>query len=173
MRRLLLLTLVLTIGLGAATASAARSGGTFNFMAPYGGDLFGLDPHKSTRYQDLLVSMNIHRSLYKWDPEKNEPVPELVEKVTVSDDGLVYTFTLRPNIKFHHGRRLNIDDVIWSYNRIAAMQPASPHLSKITPIKGAQEVADGKAGSISGLEKIDALNFEMTLADPVDIEFYL
>lgn len=173
MRKLLVLTLVLAMVLPGATALATRSGGTFNFMAPYGGDLFGLDPHNSTRYQDLLVSMNIHRSLYKWDAEKNEPVPELAESVSASEDGLVYTFTLRPNIKFHHGRQVTADDVIYSYNRIAAMKPASPHLSKITPIKGAQEVADGAAESISGLKKIDDLSFEVTLAHPVDLKFYL
>lgn len=173
MRKLLVAALVVCMGLSTGTASAERSGGTLNFMAPYGGDLFGLDPHKSTRYQDLLVAMNIHRSLYKWDAEKNEAVPELAESVRVSDDGLVYTFTLRPDIKFHHGRQLTSDDVIYSYNRIATMQPASPQLPKIIPIQGVQAVVDGKADRIAGLKKIDDLNFEMTLADPVDIKFYL
>ena len=84
MRKILILTLVLFIGFTVSSAFAVRSGGTLHTMAPYGGDLFGLDLHKSTRYQDYLVGMNIHRSLYKWDPTKNEPVPELAESVTVS-----------------------------------------------------------------------------------------
>ena len=140
MRKILILTLALLIGFTASSAFAVRSGGTLNTMAPYGGDLFGLDLHKSTRYQDFLVGMNIHRSLYKWDAEKNEPVPELAESVTVSDDGLVFTYKLRPNIKFHNGRQLIADDVIWSYNRIAGMKPASPNLDQVKPIQGCQDV---------------------------------
>ena len=173
MRKVLIFSLVLLIGLSASFAFAARSGGTLNTMAPYGGDLFGLDPHKSTRYQDFLVGINIHRSLYRWDAEKSLPVPELAESVTVSDDGLVYTYKLRPNIKFHNGRQLIADDVIWSYNRIAGMKPASPNLDHVIPIKGVKAVSEGKAESISGLKKIDDLTFEMTLEDPVDIKFYL
>jgi peptide/nickel transport system substrate-binding protein len=173
MRKVFILALVLLIGLSASAAFAARSGGTLNTMAPYGGDLFGLDLHKSTRYQDYLVGMNIHRSLYKWDPYKNEPVPELAESVTVSDDGLVYTYKLRPNIKFHNGRQLVADDVIWSYTRIASLKPASPQLDQVKPIKGVQDVIDGKSKTISGLRKIDDLTFEMTLDIPVDMKFYL
>ena len=98
MRKILILTLILLFGLTASAVFAVRSGGTLNTMAPYGGDVFSLDLHNSTRYQDWLVGINIHRSLYKWDTEKNVPVPELAESVTVSEDGLVYTYKLRPNI---------------------------------------------------------------------------
>ena len=173
MRKVLILTLVLLIGLSASSVLAARSGGTLNTMAPYGGDLFGLDLHKSTRYQDWLVVINIHRSLYKWDTEKNVPVPDLAESVTVSDDGLVYTYKLRPNIKFHNGRQLVADDVIWSYTRITAMKPDSPQFRYVKYIKGTGAVNEGKAETISGLKKIDNLTFEMTLEDPVDIKYYL
>ena len=173
MRKILMLTMVLLMGLTASAAFAVRSGGTLNTMAPYGGDLFGLDLHKSSRYQDWLVGMNIHRSLYKWDTEKNEPVPDLAESVTISDDGMVYTYKLRPNIKFHNGRQLIADDIIWSYTRISAMKPDSPQFRYVTAIKGTGEVNEGKAETISGLKKIDDLTFEMTLKDPVDIKFYL
>ncbi len=173
MRKVLILTLVLLIGLSASSVLAARSGGTLNTMAPYGGDLFGLDLHKSTRYQDWLVGINIHRSLYKWDTEKNVPALDLAESVTVSDDGLVYTYKLRPNIKFHNGRQLVADDVIWSYTRITTMKPDSPQLRYIKSIKGVEAVNEGKAETISGLKKIENLTFEMTLEDPVDIKYYL
>ena len=173
MRKILIVTLALLVGLMASNAFAARSGGTLNTMAPYGGDLYTLDLHKSSRYQDWLVGMNIHRTLYKWNAQKNEPVPDLAESVSLSDDGLVNTFKLRPNIKFHNGRQLTADDVIYSYNRIAGMKPTSPALEHVRFIKGVQEVVDGKAETISGLKKIDDLTFEMTLANPVDIKFSL
>ncbi len=171
---ILLLAMVLCLGIAVPNGWAARSGGTLNFMAPYGGSLFGLDPHKSTRVQDFLVMMNIHRCLYIWDPNKNMPVLDLAESETVSDDGLVYTYKLRPNIKFHNGRKMTVNDIIWSYNRIAAMKkPPSPAARRIRQIKGAEDVEKGKAKTISGLKKIDDLTFEMTLENPVDIKHYL
>lgn len=173
MKRILVLVLALAICVPAMSAMAARSGGTLNYMAPYGGDPYGFDPHKSTRYQDWLIFMNIHRSLYRWDASTSTPKPDLAESVSVSEDGLVYTYKLRPNIKFHNGRQLTADDVIWSFNRIAGMKPASPSANNIRPIEGAKEVEDGKAKTISGLKKIDELTFEMKLHSPVAMEYHL
>ena len=175
MRRILLVLLAVALlsGVMGAQAFAERSGGTLNFMAPYGGDVFGLDPHNSTRVQDFLISMNIHRCLYMWDPYQNKCVLDLADKVDISDDGLVYKYHIRENVKFHNGRQMTADDIIWSYNRIASMQPASPSALYIRKIKGAKDVEEGKADSIAGLKKIDDFNLEMTLEDPVAIEYAL
>ena len=119
------------------------------------------------------MAMNIHRCLYQWDPEKSMPVLDLAESVQISDDGLVYTFKLRPNIKFHNGRQMTVDDVIWSYNRMASMKPACPSTQYIRPIKGVEAVEQGKAEKIAGLKQIDDLTLEMTLENPVDIKHSL
>ena len=91
MKKFLLFSLIFILCLGAGSALAARSGGTLNYMAPYGGDLFGLDPHKSSRYQDFLVGMNIHRCMFRWDAAQSKPMPDLAESVKISDGGMVYT----------------------------------------------------------------------------------
>jgi len=49
-------------------------------------------------------------------------VPALAESWTVSDDGLVYTFTLR-DATFHDGSALATSDVIWSLQRVSAESP--------------------------------------------------
>ena len=159
---------VLVFGLLTGSALAVRSGGTLNFMAPYGGDVGTLDPHRSTRIQDFLISMNIHKSLYQWDPIASKPVPALAEKVDVSADGLVYTYNLRRNIKFHNGRNLTVDDIIWSYERIMNPKVASPSARFVRIIKGAKDVEDGKAEKIAGLRKVDDYVLEMILENPVD-----
>lgn len=41
----------------------------------------------------------------------------LAESMNVSDDGLRYTFKLRPDIKFHDGSPLTADDVLFSWKR--------------------------------------------------------
>ncbi|MCD4721307.1 MAG: ABC transporter substrate-binding protein [Desulfobacula sp.] len=175
MKKLMFFTALLALVASAwvSPVFAARSGGTLNFMAPYGGDLSSLNPYTTSRYQDYLVSMNIHRSLYRWDAQKSIPVLDLAESVDISDDGLTYTYKLRPNIKFHNGRKLTSDDIIWSYTHIASMKPASPSFIHIMPIQGAKDLNNGKADTISGLKKIDALTFQMTIENPVDMKFYL
>jgi len=169
----ILLLAAVTALLVTAGGASASSGGTFVFCAPYGGDLFSLDMHKTSRTQDYIVGLNINRSLYKWDADQGKPVLSLATDAKVSADGKTYTFTLRNNIKFHNGRSLTSDDVIWSYNRIAQPKTASSAASYIANIEGAEAVMEEKAKTISGLEKINDLTFKMTLKHPVDISYAL
>jgi peptide/nickel transport system substrate-binding protein len=175
MKRLLaaIVVIALLVVPALGQAQTPRPGGTLNFMAPYGGDLLGLDPHKCTRIQEFLVLMNIYRSLYRWDPDKSMPALDLATQVDVSADGLTYTYHLRKNVKFHNGRLMNADDIIYSYNRIADPNLKSPSVRFVRMIKGAGDVIDGKAQTISGLKKVDDFTLQMTLADPVDPSFSL
>src|ERR1700756_712736 len=43
--------------------------------------------------------------------------PSLAESWSESEDGLVYEFKLRPNLKFHNGDPLTTDDVAFSFDR--------------------------------------------------------
>lgn len=171
----LLIALVLACSLAATStwAGEPHKGGTFVFCAPYGGDLFSLDMHRTSRTQDYIVGLNINRSLYKWDATTNKPVPDLAESVSVSEDGLVYTFGLRKNVKFHNGRGMTAADIIWSYNRIMQPETASSATSYVRNIKGAMAVLDGKADHIAGLKKVDDFTLEITLEHPVDIGYSL
>lgn len=169
---MLILTVILVFGVG-GNAMAERAGGTFNWIAPYGGDFHSLDPHISARTNDYLALINMNRGLYRWNPDTNEPAAELAETVGISDDGLVYTYQLHKNVKFHNGRNMTADDVIWSYNRIMAKETASPCARYVRIIKGAKEMEAGTAKTISGIKKIDDYTIEITLDDPIDPGFPL
>ena len=168
-----LLSALLMAGFTGIDSFAASSGGTFKFCLPYGGQVFGLDPHKSTRTQDRIVELNINRSLYQWDAATNKPVLALADKVTSSEDGRVYTYFLKKNIKFHNGRTLTADDIIWSYERMMDPVLALPAALPVRIIKGAKELEKGEATSMSGLKKIDDYTLEITLTDPVDPSYNL
>ena len=173
-KRFIILLSVFLVGLMAANNSwAVRSGGTFVFCAPYGGDVFSLDVHRTGNTQDYIVGLNIFRSLYKWDAGENRPVLSLATGVDVSEDGMVYTFKLRDNVKFHNGRTMTSDDIIYSYNRIMAPETASSAALYVKAIKGAADVQNGKAETISGLKKIDDFTLEITLAHSVDLGYQL
>lgn len=164
---------LLCLGLTATNAISARHGGTYNWIAPYGSSVGSLDPQASEDEQNELVCASIHRSLYRWDAKTSTPKLELADTVDVSSDGLVYTYHLKKNVKFHNGRNMVADDIIYSYNRMMNPDNAFGSAIFLKAIKGAQEVYDGKAKTISGLKKIDNYTLEMTLARPVDPAFTL
>ncbi len=168
-----LLSAIMMIGVMGMDAMAAQTGGTFKFCLPYGGQVYGLDPHRSTRTQDRIVELNINRSLYEWDATANMPVLSLADKVVISGDEKVYTYALKKNIKFHNGRNLIADDIIWSYERIMNPELATPAAKEVRIIQGAAAFEKGDAKTISGLKKIDDYTLELTLVDPIDPSYNL
>ncbi len=150
-----------------------RHGGTFVFCAPYGGDIFSLDMHRTANTQDYIVGLNINRSLYKWDTKQSKPVLDLATSVKTSKDGRVFTFKLRNNVKFHNGRTMTADDIIYSYNRIMDPKIGSSAALFIVNIKGAKDVQQGKTKAMSGLKKIDNHTLQITLENASDISYLL
>lgn len=47
---------------------------------------------------------------------KGKLAPDLAERYEISEDGLVYTFTLRGDAQFHDGRKVTADDVVFTVN---------------------------------------------------------
>jgi peptide/nickel transport system substrate-binding protein len=71
-----------------------------------GTDLDTVDPHSQTS----IVVYNVLRHVYEtllWFDARGNVIPWLAERWEVSQDGLVYTFYLRKNIRFHDGSELN------------------------------------------------------------------
>jgi peptide/nickel transport system substrate-binding protein len=64
----------------------------------------------------LIAAGKLFQGLLKFTP-KLEPLPELAESWTISPDGREYTFRLRQNVKFHDGRPMTADDVIFSVTK--------------------------------------------------------
>ena len=70
-----------------------------------------LDPHYAVAAGTKEVMFNVFEGLVKYD-SKGDTVPAVASDVQISDDGLVYTFTLRDGVKFHNGDTVDLDDVI-------------------------------------------------------------
>jgi cationic peptide transport system substrate-binding protein len=68
-------------------------------------------------------SHQIYDRLLDFDQESGAVIPALATSWSISKDGLVYTFQLRKNVKFHTidtfspSRIFNADDVLFSFNR--------------------------------------------------------
>ncbi|KIR03254.1 Dipeptide-binding ABC transporter, periplasmic substrate-binding component [Lachnospiraceae bacterium TWA4] len=80
-------------------------------------DLDSLDPHMAEAAGTREVLFNVFEGLVKPD-STGDYVPAVASTFDVSDDGKVYTFTLRDGVKFHDGSDVTADDVIYSINRV-------------------------------------------------------
>ncbi len=74
-----------------------------------------LDPANADDADSLLLNGYLYEGLVKL--EDGAPVPSLAASWSVSDDGLHYTFKLRPGVVFHDGTPLTADVVLDNFNR--------------------------------------------------------
>ena len=125
---LFMMLLVLATVLCACTDSTKEEKTTSSDSVSYGGevvvgitqDLDSLDPHKAVAAGTKEVLYNIFEGLIKVDKDGNF-VPAVAASYEITDGGLKYNFKLRDNVKFHNGKVVTADDVIYSLKRAAGM----------------------------------------------------
>lgn len=76
---------------------------------------------------------NLFEPLLRVDGE-GKLVPGLAERWTVSEDGLTYRFTLRPNAKFHDGTAADSADVKFTLDRARAADSVNAQKAYFAPI---------------------------------------
>ncbi|MDX2008138.1 MAG: ABC transporter substrate-binding protein [Meiothermus sp.] len=79
-----------------------------------------LDPHKGNDYSGSILAYNIYDTLVMPDPQTGVK-PHLATRWTASNGGRTYTFNLRPNVRFHDGTLVQADDVVFSFERVKAL----------------------------------------------------
>ena len=75
------------------------------------GNLRTLDPIWTTAYITRNHAYMIWDTLFALDAD-NKPQPQMVDKWSVSDDKLTYTFTLRDGLKWHDGPPVTAADCV-------------------------------------------------------------
>ncbi|MCM1058539.1 MAG: ABC transporter substrate-binding protein [Firmicutes bacterium] len=142
----LLLTALLTMAVlgGCGSDGTGESSGDNSSVAGptgdpvYGGsvvvgiqqDIDSLDPHKANAAGTKEILFNIFEGLVK--PDKNgDLMKALASDYTVSEDGLVYTFTLREGVKFHNGDAVTAEDVKYSLERASGLLDGTPLISSL------------------------------------------
>jgi len=74
---------------------------------------------------DSDISSLVYSSLFKRD-KNGSLVNDLVEDYEVSEDGKIYTIKIRTDVKWHDGKDLNIDDIIFTFSAIKDKNFKSP-----------------------------------------------
>lgn len=88
-------------------------------VAAQGSEPDQLDPHMTSAYASFQVLENVYDTLVQPAADLSME-PALAESWDISDDNLTWTFQLRQGVRFHNGRTLVADDVVYSYERIIA-----------------------------------------------------
>jgi len=125
-----------------------------------------LDPMALGDVYSATVAAQIHRGLLFYGTNLT-PMPDLAESWTISRDGLDYVFRIRQGARFHNGRALTVQDVIFSFERIFTPDGdpglAGPFLSVI---EGADDYAAGRATRIRGLTVLSERHLRIRLERP-------
>jgi peptide/nickel transport system substrate-binding protein len=81
-------------------------------------ELVSLDPAEAFELTSGEISGNAYDRLVRPSPENGSKITaDIAESWTVSDDGLTYTFKLKPGLKFASGNALTAEDVAYSFER--------------------------------------------------------
>ena len=136
----------------------------------------GTDSKFESPYRDLqsLYPHMLWGTLLRLDPynvtdySPEGVVYDLAKSMTVSDDGLMYSFEIRDDVVWTDGEPLTAEDVKFSYE-IQFKLVRSLYGANMSTISGAQAVIDGESDSCTGLVA-DGNTFTIILDAPyVDI----
>ncbi len=110
---------------GGGTSGGGTSSGQLaadqTLTFPIFGDFGTLDPGQIDAETDSEIAQNLFDNLVIFD--KNlKIVPDIASSWDVSADGTQYTFHLRHDVTFSNGDKLTSKDVLFSWNRAAALQ---------------------------------------------------
>ena len=128
-------TAAATATLAPTRAPAQKSSGTLRFVAQ--ADLKILDPVWTTAYITRNHSYLVYDTLFGTD-EKLQVRPQMVDKHSVSKDGMKYTFTLRDGLKWHDGQPVVAEDCTESLKRWMKKDRfgrlLAAHTAKVAPV---------------------------------------
>jgi len=113
-------SLAATGGLSMPALAQGASARTLRFVPQ--ANLANFDPIWGTQYVVRNAAALVWDTLYGIDATL-QPQRQMVESEEVSDDGLVWTFKLRPGLKFHDGEPVRSKDVVASLARWCARDP--------------------------------------------------
>ena len=103
-------------------AAAPAAAETVLNVGAFGADANKLDPFLSGGGQDRALFGYVLNGVTRFPPGSMDPARielDLAERYEASEDGRVWTFTLRDGVAFHHGYgTLSAADIVYSLNRV-------------------------------------------------------
>ena len=126
-----------------------------------------VDPGITSETYATPILVNAFEGLVTYDSHNNI-IPGHAEKWEISDDGLTYTFHLRPGLKWSDGSALNAHDFVYSWLRVITPATGSLYSDQLLPyVVNAKEFFDGKVEADKvGIKALDDNTLEVKLISP-------
>ncbi|WP_409057624.1 ABC transporter substrate-binding protein [Streptomyces sp. SYP-A7185] len=125
---------------------------TLTAVIGYGND-GSWDPTQTASAFAMAGNEHIYEGLLNTDPITREPYAALATQVPTDDKATTWKFTLRPGAKWHDGKPVTADDVVFVFDRI--LDPKTQTLAKGFFESWLKEV-----------KKVDATSVELVLKFP-------
>ena len=127
---------------------------------------FNLDVHTATYASEAQILDSLYEGLFSYNPKTLDPTPAIAESYKISRDKKRWTFTIRENLTFSDGEKINAYTVKNSWLSLLKTVNA-PYASLLDCIKGAEDYRTGKAGEGElGLKVRDEKTLVVTLINP-------
>ncbi|TCP85055.1 peptide/nickel transport system substrate-binding protein [Rhizobium sp. PP-CC-2G-626] len=165
MRRLTAGAAIALIMTAAAPAYAATPADTL-VQAWAIDDIISMDPGEAFEISTAEITANTYSLLVRLDLADTSKVKgDLAESWTVSDDGLTFTFKLKPGMTFASGNPITAEDVAWSIERVIKMDKSPAFILTQFGLSGDNVTEKAKA--------VDATTFTLTVDKPYAPSFVL
>jgi oligopeptide transport system substrate-binding protein len=132
-----------------------------------GPEVSDLDPQLATQANDYSVLSALFEGLVDEDPVDLHPVPGVAQSWDLSQEGLTYTFHLRPEARWSNGDPVTAGDFIASWHRMLLPSLGAENATQLYVIAGAEAFNRG-AGKFAavGLAAPDPHTLVVRLAHP-------
>lgn len=173
-RQLLSQVIALSMGVSVSSIMAATipAGVTLapqqTMVINNGGEVSSLDPQKIEGVPESNVILNLLEGLTTTD-NNGHVVPGVAESWR-SEQGKIWTFTLRADAKWSNGDPVTAADFVYSWQRLVDPRTASPYASYLqyAHIKNIDAILAGKKSPDQlGVKALDDHHLQVTLSEPV------
>ncbi len=150
---------------GAAAPAPAAEGGN-EITVQIGPNPETLDPALNSAVDGGNMLVTLDETLLIID-ENLEVKPGQAESYTVSDDGLVWTFTMRDGLKWSDGSELNAKDFEYSFKRVCDPAVAAPYGETVMGmVAGYDKAIAGDLDALQVVASEDGKTLTITLSYP-------
>ena len=104
-------------------------------------DIDSLNPYKIVSSGSEEIMFNVFEGLVMPGADGSLK-PAIAESWKISEDGKTYTFKIRKGVKFHNGKELTPQDVVFSLKRMAGKDGMPPVKALLGEMKDIKEVGD-------------------------------
>ena len=148
-----------------STGEAAGEKEAFEINVHNGSEPASLDPNALNSNDSMITTLHMFEGLAKYAKGGEGVELGQAKDYTVSDDGLVYTFTLRDDIFWSDGQPVVAGDFVYSWQRLVSGGYENSYF--IDMVQNAVEIQNGaKDKSELGVKAIDDKTLEVTLKAP-------